>query len=132
MLIGDRIRAIREAKNLTQGEIFKRSGLRAAYVSRVEHGHTAPSVDTLEKFAAALEVPLYQLVYEGKKRPLPPRLPKRKRAAEITWGTTRKEIYFWTRSGDCLRAWANPTGGFCSTWPGRWRSRKIPPITIPN
>jgi transcriptional regulator with XRE-family HTH domain len=97
MLVGERIRAIREAKRLTQGDIFKRSGLRAAYVSRAEHGHTAPSVETLEKFAHALGVPLYQLFYEGKKRPLPPRLPKRKLTAEITWGTTRKEIYLWNK-----------------------------------
>jgi transcriptional regulator with XRE-family HTH domain len=86
VLIGDRIRAIREAKGLSQGDIEKRSGLRAPYVSRVEHGHTEPSVATLERFARALEVSLFQLFYEGKKRPLPPHLPKRKRAAEITWG----------------------------------------------
>jgi len=63
----------------------------------VEHGHTAPSVENLEKFARALEVPLYQLFYEGKKRPLPPRLPKRKLTAEIMWCTSRKEIYFWKK-----------------------------------
>jgi hypothetical protein len=50
---------------------------------------------TLEKLARALEVPLYQLFYEGKKRPLPPRLPKGKRVAEITWGATRKQIHVW-------------------------------------
>ena len=58
MPVGDRIRATRKGKKLTQGDIYKRSGLRASYVSRVEHGHTAPSVETLEKFAAALGVPL--------------------------------------------------------------------------
>ena len=45
MLIGERIRAIREAKNLTQGDVEKQSGLRASYVSRVEHGHAPPSVE---------------------------------------------------------------------------------------
>jgi len=95
VLIGDRIRAIRKVKKLSQGDIYKRSGLRAAYVSRVEHGHTVPSVETLEKFAAALEIPLYQLFYEGKKRPLLPHLPKRKLTVEITWGKTRKQIRFW-------------------------------------
>jgi transcriptional regulator with XRE-family HTH domain len=45
VLIGERIRAIREAKNLTQGDVEKQSGLRASYVSRVEHGHAPPSVE---------------------------------------------------------------------------------------
>ena len=57
MLIADRIRAIREAKKLSQGDIEKRSGLKRAYISRVENGHTVPSVETLEKLTRALEVP---------------------------------------------------------------------------
>ena len=77
MLIGDRIRAIREAKKLSQGDIEKRSGLLRAYISRVENGHTVPSVETLEKLARAVEVPLYQLFYEGQK---PTRLSSQKRA----------------------------------------------------
>lgn len=44
MLIGDRLRAIREAKKLSQGDIEERSGLKRSYVSRVENGHTIPSV----------------------------------------------------------------------------------------
>ena len=72
MLIGDRIRAIREAKNLSQGDIEERCGLLRVYISRVENGHLVPSVGTLEKLARALEVPLYQLFYEGKERPEPP------------------------------------------------------------
>ena len=31
------------------------------YISRVEHGHTVPSLETLERFAGALGVPLYEL-----------------------------------------------------------------------
>jgi len=69
MLVGDRLRAIREAKKLFQGDIEERSGLKRSYVSRVENGHTIPSVETLEKLARALEVPLYQLFYEGEKPP---------------------------------------------------------------
>ena len=49
--LGDRIRTIREAKNLSQGDIEKRWGLLRAYISRVENGHTLPSVETLEKRA---------------------------------------------------------------------------------
>src|SRR5437879_3280402 len=91
MLIGDRIRAIREAKKLSQGDIEKRSGLKRAYISRVENGHTVPSVETLEKLAHALEVPLYRLFYEGEEPPALPRLPKQKTAEETAWGSTSKE-----------------------------------------
>jgi len=97
VLIGDRIRVIREGKNLSQGDIEERCGLFRVHISRVENGHLVPSVATLEKLARALVVPLYQFFYEGKKRPLPPHLPKRKLTAEIAWGTTRKEIYFWNK-----------------------------------
>src|SRR6267143_206318 len=91
MLIGDHIRALREAKKLSQGDIEERSGLRRAYISRVEHGHTVPSVETLEKFARALEVPLYQLFYEGEKPPKLPDLPKRLTRDETAWGSTGKQ-----------------------------------------
>ena len=57
MIIGDHLRAIREEKKLSQGEIEKRTGLLRCYISRVENGHTVPAVETLEKFARALEVP---------------------------------------------------------------------------
>ncbi len=75
MLIGDRLRAIREEKRLSQGDIEKRTGLFRCYVSRVANAHTVPAVETIEKFARALEVPIYQLFYDGDK---PPELPKRK------------------------------------------------------
>ena len=69
MLVGDRIRAIRESKKLSQGDIEKRTGLFRCYTSRVECGHTVPSLETLEKFAHALEIPLYQLFYDGDEKP---------------------------------------------------------------
>jgi transcriptional regulator with XRE-family HTH domain len=78
MIIGDRLRALREEKKFSQGEIEKRSGLLRCYVSRVEHGHTVPAVETLEKFARALEIPLYQLFYDGEEPPELLDLPKRK------------------------------------------------------
>jgi len=91
MLLGDRLRAIREAKTLSQGDIEKRCRLLRSYLSRIENGHTIPSVETLEKLARALEVPLYQLFYEGEEPPRLPNLPKRKTAGEIAWGSTGKE-----------------------------------------
>jgi transcriptional regulator with XRE-family HTH domain len=49
---------------MSQGDIEKRTGLLRCYISRVENGHTVPSVDTLEKMARALEVPMYRLFTE--------------------------------------------------------------------
>lgn len=90
MLVGERIRAIREAKNLSQGDIEHRTGLLRCYTSRIENGHTVPSVETLEKFARALEVPTYQLFYDGDAPPKSPRL-ARARSDENLWGNTGKD-----------------------------------------
>jgi transcriptional regulator with XRE-family HTH domain len=78
MVIGERLRALREEKQLSQGQIEKRSGLLRCYISRVEHGHTVPSIETLEKMSRALEIPLYQLFYEGNGTPEPPKPIRRK------------------------------------------------------
>ena len=59
MVIGDRIRALRESKGLSQGQVERRTGLLRCYISRVENGHTVPSIDTIEKLAQALEIPLF-------------------------------------------------------------------------
>jgi transcriptional regulator with XRE-family HTH domain len=67
MLVGERLRAIREAKKLSQGDIENRTGLLRCYISRVENGHTVPAIETLEKFARAMGVPLYQIFYDGEK-----------------------------------------------------------------
>ncbi|SRR5579871_3202139 len=64
MYIAERLRQLRESKNLSQGDVEKRTGLLRCYISRVENGHTVPAVETLEKLARALEVPMYQLFYE--------------------------------------------------------------------
>lgn len=61
MVIGDKLKQLREIKKLSQGDIEKRTGLLRCYVSRVKNGHTVPSVDTLEMLARALEVPMYRL-----------------------------------------------------------------------
>ena len=69
LMIGERLRAIRESKNLSQGDIEQRTGMLRCYTSRVENGHTVPSIDTLQKYAQALEIPLYQLFYDGEEAP---------------------------------------------------------------
>ncbi len=83
MMIGERIRQIREEKGFSQGDLEKASGLLRCYISRVEHGHTVPSLDTLERFAAALDVPLYRLFYAGDQAPSLPNLSRRKTLEEL-------------------------------------------------
>jgi transcriptional regulator with XRE-family HTH domain len=94
MIIGDRLREMREEKKLSQGDIEKRTGLLRCYISRVENGHTVPAIETLEKMARALECPLYQLFYEGEEPPKLPNLLKRKSSEEIVWGNTGKDARY--------------------------------------
>jgi transcriptional regulator with XRE-family HTH domain len=97
MIIGDRLREMREAKQLSQGEIEKRTGLLRCYISRVENGHTVPAIETLEKMARAFEVPLYQLFYDGEESPKLRNLPKRKSSNDIAWGSTGKDARFMSK-----------------------------------
>jgi transcriptional regulator with XRE-family HTH domain len=94
MLIGKRLRKLREEKKPTQDEIESRSGLLRAYISRVEHGHVTPTIETLAKIARAPEVPLYRLFYEGKKPPKMPQLLKRKSPDETAWGSSGKDAKY--------------------------------------
>jgi transcriptional regulator with XRE-family HTH domain len=64
MKIGTTIRAHRLQKGLSQGDIEKRTGLLRCYLSRVENGHTVPSLETLQKIARALDLQLSQFFAE--------------------------------------------------------------------
>jgi len=97
IIIGDRLRELREAKTFSQGEIEKRTGLLRCYISRVENGHTVPAIETLEKMARALEVPMYELFYDGEEPPKMPNLPKRRSADDIAWGSTGKDARFLSK-----------------------------------
>jgi transcriptional regulator with XRE-family HTH domain len=90
-MIGERIRYIRIQKNLSQTDIERKTGLLRCYVSRVENGHTVPSVETLEKFARALDVPMYQLFYESDNPPQMLNLVKREPHHDSSWGHDGKE-----------------------------------------
>jgi transcriptional regulator with XRE-family HTH domain len=90
MIIGERLRSIREEKKLSQGDVQNRTGLLRCYVSRVENGHTIPNVETLEKFARALQTPLYMLFYEGKDTPDLPS-PSVRKVDETLWGSKGKD-----------------------------------------
>ena len=102
MIIGDRLRQLREEKKLSQGHIEKRTGLLRCYISRVENGHTVPAIETLEKLARALEVPLYQLFYEGEEPPKLPNLLKRKTADNATWGLSGQDARYLHKLRQCL------------------------------
>jgi transcriptional regulator with XRE-family HTH domain len=65
MNIGETIRNLRLQKGMSQGDIEKRTGLLRCYLSRVENGHTIPSLDTLAKIASAMDVPLAQFFADG-------------------------------------------------------------------
>jgi len=102
MVIGDRLRQLREVKKLSQGDIEKRTGLLRCYISRVENGHTVPAIETLEKLARALEIPLYQLFYDGEEPPKLPNLLKRKTADDLVWGSKGKQANYLHQLRKCL------------------------------
>jgi len=102
MLIGDRLRELRAGKKLSQGDIEKRTGLLRCYISRVENGHTVPAIETLEKMARALEVPLYQLFYDSEEPPKLPNLLKRKTSDDVVWGSSGKQAAYLTKLRRCL------------------------------
>src|ERR1700682_5120873 len=93
MDIGHRLRSLREQKELSQGDMEKRTGLLRCYLSRVENGHTVPAIETLEKLARALEMPLYQLMFDGDKPP--------KQDVPAAW--TESGTHAWGSSGKDLR-----------------------------
>jgi transcriptional regulator with XRE-family HTH domain len=103
MIIGDRLRELRQQKKLSQTDIEKRSGLLRAYLSRVENGHTIPTIETLEKWAKALEVPMYQLFYEGDKPPEPSTLRVWKSPDEVAWGNSGEDAIFLKKLRRLLR-----------------------------
>jgi transcriptional regulator with XRE-family HTH domain len=93
MVIGERLKALREHKNMSQGDIEHRTGLLRCYISRVENGHTVPAIETLEKMARAMEVPIYQIFYDGEKPPAP-------QPAKISgdaWGSTGRNARMLSR-----------------------------------
>lgn len=100
LIIGDRLRTIREGKNLSQGDIATRTGLYRCYISRVERGHTVPAIETLEKLARALEMPLYRFLYESE---MPAAKPISARRLELRgWGISGKSGRYFHRLTELL------------------------------
>jgi transcriptional regulator with XRE-family HTH domain len=94
MVIGDRLKELRDSKQLSQGDIERRTGLLRCYISRVENGHTVPAVATLEKMARALEVPLYKLFYDGDKPAKAPNVFNRESSDDGLWGNSGKNAKY--------------------------------------
>jgi len=94
MDIGHRLRVIRDEKNLTQNDVGKRTGLQRCYISRVENGRLVPTVDTLTKMSHALNVPLYEVMYDGDE---PPTSLKDSATHTNDWGTVGKDAIFLNR-----------------------------------
>src|SRR5467141_2833554 len=97
MMIGNRLKELRESKQLSQGDIEKRTGLLRCYLSRVENGHTVPAIETLEKLARAMEIPMYQLLYDGEEPPKPLNLSTRESSDKDAWGNTGKDARYLNR-----------------------------------
>jgi len=133
MIIGERLRALREEKKFSQGEVEKRTGLLRCYISRVEHEHTVPAVETLEKFARALEVPMDQLFYDGEE---PPKLPNSRsgRLPTTSCGAARaRTLACLPSSAGCSAAWKKVTWEWCCSWHRRWRGgRQFEIIVVGN
>jgi transcriptional regulator with XRE-family HTH domain len=83
MVIGTKLRSLREKKGLSQGDIEKSTGLLRRYISRIENGHTTPSLEVLERFAAALDVPLHKLFLSGNGELPTPNLLRRKNSGGL-------------------------------------------------
>ena len=75
MNIGATIRTFRLNKGMSQGDIEKRTGLLRCYLSRVENGHTIPSLDTLARIASAMDIPLAHFFSDGQALESSPTLP---------------------------------------------------------
>ena len=104
--IGQRIRELRTQKGLSQHGVEEASGLHASYVSRVEHGHTVPALENLEKFAKALDVPLYRLFYSGEEPPATAHLTPRETLEELA-AETESEAHFLSRLKRLFRSLAD-------------------------
>jgi transcriptional regulator with XRE-family HTH domain len=93
---------------LSQAQIENRSGLQRAYLSRVENGHTVPTIDTLEKWATALGVPIYLLFYDGAEPPKSSELRVWKSPDEAAWGTSGQDAEYLKQLRRCLRKLDEP------------------------
>ena len=60
--VGPRVRALREAMDLSLRDLAERSGVSAPMLSQVERGETSPTLTVASRIAAGLELTLSQLL----------------------------------------------------------------------
>jgi transcriptional regulator with XRE-family HTH domain len=126
MIIGERLRQIREQKKLSQGDVERKTRLLRCYISRVENGHTVPSVETLQKFAHALDVPMYQLFYDSEKPPALPDLSKRASAGESMWGSSGRDARILSKFRELFSRLKEDDLGLVLCMAQKMQRRKIP------
>jgi transcriptional regulator with XRE-family HTH domain len=102
MITGDRIRAIRERKQLSQVELAVRAGLVRSYISGVENGYIVPSVESLEKIARVFDIPLHRLFYDGDEPPLLTNLPNRLTADDVSLDAPDGDSHCFIKFGQRL------------------------------
>jgi transcriptional regulator with XRE-family HTH domain len=61
-MLGNNLKRIREAKNMSQGDIMRSLGCSRSYISNIENGKTNPTLSTIAKLAKAVGVPLNKLL----------------------------------------------------------------------
>src|ERR1700735_4991013 len=98
MEIGHKLRELREEKHLSQVDIGKRAGLLQCYVSRVDRGRTIPNVETLEKFANVLGIPLFRLFTDGEFVRMPKLLSTNSDSARQTRGNHPHYLRLFTNA----------------------------------
>ena len=132
MIIGERIRELREEKDMSQGEIQKKTGLLRCHISRVENGRTVPGIETLEKMARALDVPLYRLFYDGEKPPALKNALKRRSDGEEVWGSAGKEARFLLQLGAPWAVCKTTTESFSCLSRKKWQTGEPPGKLLPT
>src|SRR3954467_14308365 len=60
--VGPRVKALREAMDLSLRDLAERSGVSAPMLSQVERGETSPTLQTAARIAGGLELTLSQLL----------------------------------------------------------------------
>ncbi len=66
--LGQRLRALRKQRLLSQERLGERAGLSGKFIGEVERGEKSISIDSLYHVAVALEVPLRDLTDVGDKQ----------------------------------------------------------------
>jgi transcriptional regulator with XRE-family HTH domain len=128
VIIGNRLKELRESKELSQGDIEKRTGLLRCYISRVENGHTVPTIETLEKMAGALEVPMYRLFHEGE---VGASIRKLEPAKDDEWGGRGKQADYLSKLRRLLAKMEPNDQKLCCTWPKKSQETSSNRSTLP-